>query len=77
MIKENTGTNLGKKMKSKGGGSCRRLCKTQGCLACMKPSWGGGGANHSRMTYNQLILSHWVQGFSNNILDEKDEGKHV
>ena len=34
-----------------------------------------GGVNRSRMTYDQLSLSQWVQGFCKNILDESDSGK--
>ena len=35
-----------------------------------------GGVNLSRVTYDQLTMSQWVQGFCRNILDKKDQGKH-
>ena len=34
-----------------------------------------GGVNSTRVTYDQLSLSQWVQGFTHNILDEKDHSK--
>ena len=30
-----------------------------------------GGVNRQRVTYDQLSLTQWVQGFCKNILDEK------
>ena len=33
---------------------------------------GGGGASRQRLTYGQLSLSQFVQGFVKNIMDEKD-----
>ena len=30
-----------------------------------------GGANRQRVTYDQLSLTQWVQGFCKNILEEK------
>ena len=32
-----------------------------------------GGVNHTRLTYDQLSMAQWVQGFCRNIIDEKDE----
>ena len=34
-----------------------------------------GGVNRTRVTYDQLSLCQWVQGFCRNILDELDNGK--
>ena len=31
-----------------------------------------GGANHTRVTYDQLNITQWIQGFCRNIMDEKD-----
>ena len=33
-----------------------------------------GGINRSRLTYDQLSMSQWVQGFCKNVLDEPDQG---
>ena len=38
----------------------------------MKASWG---VNRTRITYDQLSLSRWVQGFCRNILDEQDNDR--
>ena len=35
-----------------------------------------GGATRARLTYDQLSMSQWVQGFCRNILDKQDEGRH-
>ena len=32
-----------------------------------------GGVNRTRLTYDQLTMAQWVQGFCRNIVDEKDE----
>ena len=34
-----------------------------------------GGASQTRVTYDQLSLPQWVQGFCRNILDQPDNGK--
>ena len=34
-----------------------------------------GGATRARLTYDQLSMSQWVQGFCRNILDEQEEGR--
>ena len=34
-----------------------------------------GGVNRTRVTYDQLTLPQWVQGFCKNILDEPDNRK--
>ena len=33
-----------------------------------------GGTNRSRLTYDQLSMSQWVQEFCKNVLDEPDQG---
>ena len=37
----------------------------------MRPYWGGGGTR-SRLSYDQLTMSQWVQGFWKNMLEETD-----
>ena len=32
-----------------------------------------GDVNRTRLTYDQLTMAQWVQGFCRNIVDEKDE----
>ena len=34
-----------------------------------------GGINRTRLTYNQLSLTQWVQGFCHNVLDERNNEK--
>ena len=72
VINETSGMHLSTKLKSKRGGPVDVYVKH-------KITWPHeailGGANRSRVTYDQLTLSQWVQGFCRNILDEKDEGK--
>ena len=72
VINETSGMHLSTKLKSKRGGPVDVYVKH-------KVAWPHeailGGTNRSRVTYDQLTLSQWVQGFCKNILDEKDEGK--
>ena len=72
VINETSGMHLSTKLKSKRGGPVDVYLKH-------KVAWPHeailGGTNRSRVTYDQLTLSQWVQGFCKNILDEKDEGK--
>ena len=72
VIHETSGMPLSTKLKSKRGGPVDVYVKH-------KVAWPHeailGGANRSRVTYDQLTLSQWVQGFCKNILDEKAEGK--
>ena len=72
VINETSGMPSGAKLKSKRGGPVDVYVKH-------KVAWPHeailGGTNHSRVTYDQLTLSQWVQGFCKNILDEKEEGK--
>ena len=60
------------KVKSKRGGPVEVMVKH-------KVAWPHepilGGVNRSHMTYDQLSLSQWIQGFCKNILDESDSGK--
>ena len=57
------------KIKSKRGGSVEVLVKH-------KVSWPHeailGGATRSRLSYDQLTMSQWVQGFCKNMLEESD-----
>ena len=57
------------KIKSKRGGSVEVLVKH-------KVAWPHeailGGATRSRLSYDQLTMSQWVQGFCKNMLEEKD-----
>ena len=61
-----------RKIKSKRGGPVDVLVKH-------KIAWPHetilGGVNRSRLTYDQLSMSQWVQGFCKNILDETCEQK--
>ena len=72
VINETSGMPSGAKLKSKRGGSVDVYVKH-------KVAWPReailGGTNRSRVTYDQLNLSQWVQGFCKNILDEREEGK--
>ena len=47
------------------------------CVVKNKVAWPQdtilGGHNHQRVTYDQLNLTQWVQGFAQNILDEKSQ----
>ena len=64
---EATGT--GAKIKSKRGGNVDVLVKN-------KVAWPHeailGGATRARLTYDQLTMSQWVQGFCKDMLDEPD-----
>ena len=68
-LHDDTGTNCSGKLKSKRGGPVDVLVKH-------KVSWPHeailGGVNRTRITYDQLSITQWVQGFTRNILDEKD-----
>ena len=61
------------KIKSKRGGAVEVIVKH-------KVTWPHeailGGVTHTQVTYDQLSLSQWVQGFARNILDESDHGRH-
>ena len=35
-------------------------------------SYSGGGVTRSRVSYDQLTMSQWVQGFCKNVLEESD-----
>ena len=65
---EATGT--GTKIKSKRGGNVDVLVKN-------KVAWPHeailGGATRARLSYDQLSMSQWVQGFCKNMLDEPDQ----
>ena len=65
-------TNTCQKIKSKRGGPVEVLVKN-------KVAWPHeailGGATRARLTYDQLSMSQWVQGFCRNILDEQEEGR--
>ena len=65
---EATGTR--EKIKSKRGGNIDVLVKK-------KVAWPHeailGGATRARLSYNQLSMSQWVQGFCKNMLDEPDQ----
>ena len=70
---QQTAGNDNNKIKSKTGGAVDVVVKH-------KVAWPHeailGGVNRSRVTYDQLSLSQWVQGFVRNILDESDHGRH-
>ena len=72
VLQDQTGMVANSKLKSKRGGPVDVYVKH-------KVAWPHeailGGVNRSRLNYDQLTLSQWVQGFCKNILDEKDEGK--
>ena len=72
VLQDQTGTVANSKLKSKRGGPVDVYVKHK--VACPHEAILGG-VNHSRLNYDQLTLSQWVQGFCKNILDEKDEGK--
>ena len=65
---EATGT--GAKIKSKRGGNIDVIVKN-------RVAWPHeailGDANRTRLTYDQLSMSQWVQGFCKNVLDEPDQ----
>ena len=65
-----TGIDDNEKFKSKRGGAVEVLVKN-------KVGWPHeailGGANRTRVTYDQLNITQWVQGFCRNVMDEKDE----
>ena len=71
-FQENAGMDKSKKIKSKRGGPVEVIVKN-------KVAWPHeailGGVTRARLTYDQLSMSQWVQGFCRNILDEQDEGK--
>ena len=60
VLNESSGTSLGSKLKSKRGGPIDVYVKH-------KVAWPHeailGGATRARLTYNQLTLSQWVQGY--------------
>ena len=64
------GTDAHDKIKSKRGGPIDVYVKK-------KVAWPHeailGGINRTRLTYDQLSMAQWVQGFCRNIIDEKDE----
>ena len=64
-------TGIGGKIKSKRGGNIDVIVKH-------RVAWPHeailGGANRTRVTYDQLSMSQWVQGFCRNMLDEPDQG---
>ena len=72
VLPEDTGVGFKGKLKSKRGGPVDVLVKH-------KIAWPHeailGGVNRTRVTYDQLTLSQWVQGFCKNILDESDNRK--
>ena len=72
LLQGKTGNESTAKIKSKRGGPVEILVKH-------KVAWPHeailGGANRTRLTYDQLSLTQWVQGFCKNVLDEKDEHK--
>ena len=45
------------------------------CIGPMRQYLGGGGVSHQRVTYDQLSLTQWVQGFCRNVLEERS-GSH-
>ena len=68
-LQEASASNSGKNdLKSKRGGNVD-------CVVKNKVAWPQdtilGGHNRQRVTYDQLNLTQWVQGFAQNILDEK------
>ena len=73
IIEGGTGTGVSTKLKSKRGGSVDVYVKH-------KSAWPHevilGHANRTRLNYDQLTSSQWVQGFCRNVLDDKDRGRH-
>ena len=71
-LQETSGMDTCQKIKSKRGGPVEVLVKN-------KEAWPHkailGGATRARLTYDQLSMSQWVQGFCRNILDEQEEGR--
>ena len=67
---QKTGKHDSEKFKSKRGGGLEILVKN-------KVAWPHesilSGANRTRVTYDQLNITQWVQGFCRNIMDERDE----
>ena len=58
----------GAKIKSKRGG-----CQSSGGeKSCMAPQVDSRGVTRQRVSYDQLSLTQFVQGFTRNILDEPD-----
>ena len=73
LSQDKTGMLTGRKIKSKRAGPMDVLVKH-------KIAWPHeailGGVNRSRLMYDQLSMSQWVQGFCKNILDESSEQNH-
>ena len=71
-MQQASGNDNSNKIKSKRGGAVDIIVKH-------KVTWPHEailcGANRTLVTYDQLSLSQWVQGFAQNILDETDNGK--
>ena len=67
---QKTGKHDSEKFKSKRGGGLEILVKN-------KVAWPHesilSGANRTRVTYDQLNITQWVQGFCRNIMDESNE----
>ena len=68
--RQSEATGTGTKIKSKRGGNIDVLVKN-------KVAWPHeailGGVNRTRLSYDQLSMSQWVQGFCKNMLDEPDK----
>ena len=68
--RQSEATGTGTKIKSKRGGNIDVLVKN-------KVAWPNeailGGTTRARLSYDQLSMSQWVQGFCKNILDEPDK----
>ena len=67
---QKTGNETEKFKSKRGGGPVEVIVKN-------KVAWPHeailGGVNRTRVTYDQLNVTQWVQGFCRNIMDEKDE----